>query len=305
MTKLLTVFTGGTIGSTRANGAISPDGKNSALLLELYQEKYGAADFDSAAPYTVLSENLSADNLKALRRCVEENLRKDYSGIIVTHGTDTLQYTAAYLDLVLGLQAPVPVVLVSANYPLTDSRSNGLSNFAAAVDFIKTSGERGVFVSYHNTTEEYATIHRGADVLPHLPLDDCVFSLFNEPFGTVKNGVFVKNPAYAERDRADFSACELNGRVLYLRAHVGMLLPEIPGNTKAILLEGFHSGTLPTASGEFSAFCRAAKAKSIPLYLTGSQAGFEYESKQAFEDLGIQVLPPMSPVAAYMMLWLK
>ena len=305
MTKLLTVFTGGTIGITRANGAISPDGKNFALLLELYQKKYGAADFDSVAPYTVLSENLSADNLKLLRRCVSENLNKGYDGVIVTHGTDTLQYTAAYLDLTLGMQTPVPVVLVSANYPLADSRSNGLLNFAAAVDFIKTSGERGVFVSYHNTAGEFAAIHRGADVLPHLPLDDSVYSLFNAPFGAVQNGVFVKNSAYTEREREDLSACELSGRVLYLRAHPGMVFPEISADTKAVLLEGFHSGTLPTDNDECVRFCRAANAQGIPLYLTGGQAGFEYASKQAFAELGIKVLPPMSPVAAYMRLWLK
>lgn len=304
MTKLLAVFTGGTIGSTRANGAISPDGKNSALLLDLYKEKYGAADFDPVTPYTVLSENLSAEHLKALRRCVSENLDKGYDGVIVTHGTDTLQYTAAYLDLTLGLKTPVPVVLVSANYPLTDSRSNGLSNFAAAVDFIKTSGERGVFVSYHNTADDCAAIHRGADVMPHLPLDDSVYSLFDRPFGIVQNGVFVKNPDYTEREREDFSACELNGKVLYLRAHPGMAFPEITADTKAVLLEGYHSGTLPTASAEFTAFCRSAKAKNIPLYLTGSQSGFEYESKQTFAQLGIKVLPPMPPIEAYMRLWL-
>ena len=304
MSKILVVFTGGTIGSSRENGAISPDGKNASLLLDLHEKTYGAAEFESAAPYTVLSENLSAEHLKALRRCVADNLNKDYSGIIVTHGTDTLQYTAAYLDLTLGLRTPVPVVLVSANYPLADSRSNGLSNFAAAVGFIKTSGERGVFVSYHNTADDRATFHRGADVLPHLPLDDSVYSLFSEPFGIVQNGVFIKNPAYSERERADRSACELNGRVLYLRAHPGMVFPEITLGIKAVLLEGYHSGTLPTASEEFAAFCRAAQEKNVPLYLTGSMAGFEYESKQAFEALGIRVLPPMSPVEAYVRVWL-
>ena len=140
--------------------------------------------------------------------------------------------------------------------------------------------------------------------LPHLPLDDSVYSLFNEPFGIVQNGVFVKNPAYTERERVDCSACELNGRVLYLRAHPGMVFPEIPSGTKAVLLEGYHSGTLPTASEEFAAFCRAAQEKNIPLYLTGSMAGFEYESKQAFEALGIGALPPMSPVEAYVRAWL-
>ena len=48
----------------------------------------------------------------------------------------------------------------------------------------------------------------------------------------------------------------------------------------------------------------SGRQNGVPVYLTGSQAGFEYASKQAFAELGIRVLPPMSPVAAYVMLWL-
>ena len=47
------------------------------------------------------------------------------------------------------------------------------------------------------------------------------------------------------------------------------------------------------------------KNKNIPLYLTGSEDGFDYESKQKFDGLGITVLPPMSPIAAYVKLWLQ
>ena len=299
--RILTVFTGGTIGSSLCGGAISPKAENAFLLLKLYKEKYGAADFDTVAPYTILSENLSAQHLNMLRSCVEENLGRGYDGIIVTHGTDTIQYSAAYLDLTLGL-TEIPVVLVSSNYPLSDSRANGLRNFAAAVSFIRSKEGRGVFVSYLNRGEEGAAIHRGAEVLPHQPFDDRIFSLFDNVYGTVKGGGFVKNPVYREREREDLSGRELSGRVIFLRPYVGMTYPEIPGDTKAVLLEGWHSGTLPTAHDELRDFCENAKERGVPVYLTGSVQGFEYESKLIFDSLRIKVLPPMSPIAAYVML---
>lgn len=66
-----------------------------------------------------------------------------YDGIVVTHGTDTLQYTSAFLAYIFdGLN--VPIVLVSANYPLDDSRSNGFENFVGAIDFIKSGSGNGV-----------------------------------------------------------------------------------------------------------------------------------------------------------------
>ena len=52
-------------------------------------------------------------------------------------------------------------------------------------------------------------------------------------------------------------------------------------------------------------FCLGAEREGVPLFLTGSEEGFDYESKQAFDELGINVLPPMSPTAAYAMLLLK
>ena len=298
--RILTVFTGGTIGSSLSKGAISPKAENAFLLLKLYNEKYGAAEFDTVAPYTILSENLSAEYLEKLRSCVEENLNSGYDGIIVTHGTDTLQYSAAYLDLTLGL-IETPVVLVSSNYPLLDSRANGLENFAAAVDFIRSKQGRGVFVSYLNRGDEGAAIHRGAEVLPHQPFDDRIFSLFDNIYGTVKGSVFVKNPGYRERERVRMGG-KLSGRVIFLRPYVGMTYPEIPGDTKAVLLEGWHSGTLPTAHSELVEFCEKAKERGVPVYLTGSMPGFEYESKRLFDSMGIKVLPPMSPIAAYVML---
>ncbi len=302
--KILTVFTGGTIGSSRQGNSIAPDEKNTFLLLQMYHEQYGAAAFETVAPYTILSENLNAKRLKALRACITEQLTKGYDGIIVTHGTDTLQYAAAYLDLVLG-ETDTPVVLVSANYPLEDGRSNGLKNFAAAVDFIRSGSEKGVFVAYQNTGSDGASIHRGSRLLPHLPYDDGVHSLFFQPFGTIQNGVFVKNPDYREGEREDFSDCELNGTVLFVTPYVGITYPVVEESIKAVLLQGWHSGTLPTDSEALAAFCQTAKERGVPVYLTGSQDGFEYATKQAFETLGIQVLPPMSPIAAYVRLWLR
>ena len=300
--KILTVLTGGTISCSKSDGVLSPDSGNGKYLLDAAARAGVRAEFVTTQPYLVLSENLGAEHLKALRACILSRLGEGFDGIIVTHGTDTLPTTAAYLDYVLGA-AGLPIALVSANYPLRDPRSNGLANFSAAVALIR-AGERGVFVAYQNTGEPFATIHRGRDVLPHMPLEDSVFSLFRKPFGFVREGAFVRNPDYPQTACEDLSGCELSGSVMYLHPQVGATYPALPDGTKAVLFEGWHSGTLPTARPAFIAFCRQVRQKGVPLFLTGSQEGFAYESKQAFADLGIQVLPPMSPVAAYMKLWL-
>ena len=214
--KLLTVFTGGTISCSVSDGVLAPDSQNGSYLLGLARQAGVRDDFETVQPFSVLSENMTPDCLRQLRRCITERLGEGYDGVLVTHGTDTLAYTAAYLDFVLGAQ-DTPVVLVSANYPLRDSRSNGLQNFVAAVEFLRT-GKRGVFVAYHNTGDSRTTIHRGREVLPQAPYEDSVFSLFMQPCGWIENGVWTENPCHhgprlgglvrlrAERTRAVFAS---------------------------------------------------------------------------------------------------
>lgn len=298
--KITVIFTGGTIACSNKNGALSPDGANSFTLIEMYRAVDGSVEFETLSPYFILSENLGCEHWEKLSDCVKNVRGSD--GVIVTHGTDTLPYTAAYLGLKLGL-CDIPVVLVSAAYPLSDSRSNGLDNFRGAVDFIRSGAGKGVFVSYKNSGEN-VRLHRAASVLPHQPYSDSVLSLRDNYFAEIVGGEVVLNPGFEEESFGDFSECKPNGKVLWLRAHPGIVYPPVDG-AKAVLLEGYHSGTLPTAREDFRSFCKAASTAGVPLYLTGSEEGFDYESKQAFDELGINVLPPMSPATAYVMLILK
>ena len=96
--KILTVFTGGTIGSTKSGGIISPDSKNSYKLLEMYSKKDKKVEFTAVQPLNILSENMNGKFLTQLYKCISSYDLSRFDGVIVAHGTDTLQYTAAYLS---------------------------------------------------------------------------------------------------------------------------------------------------------------------------------------------------------------
>ena len=69
--KIYVVFTGGTIGSSVSGGVISPADSSKSVLLENYIALHGNdVSFETAAPYFALSENLCAENLNSLVRCV-------------------------------------------------------------------------------------------------------------------------------------------------------------------------------------------------------------------------------------------
>ena len=307
--KILFIFTGGTIGSIVTGGIIRPDGSRPRALLAAYERMYGLAfTYDCVEPYTALSENNTGDTLRALCACVAAHKDRDYDGIVVTHGTDTLQYSAAALSYAFA-DISIPLCLVSANYPVDDARSNAISNLRGALRFIAEVGTRGVWVPYQNTGEP-TRIHCGTRLLESVVFTDRVQSVLNAYYGTFEgNKPFSHNSAYqaladgiSALDAAALSQSAL--QILCIRPYPGMAYPPIAAAVRYILHGSFHSGTVNTVSDEAKRFFAEAKARNIPVFLTGVNDGDAYESTRAFEALGIIPLPPIAPIAAYVKLWM-
>ena len=100
--KILTVLTGGTISCSESDGVLSPDSGNGKYLLDAAARAGVRAEFVTTQPYLVLSENLGAEHLKALRACILSRLGEGFDGIIVTHkfhATNTCSDTAHNTDI--------------------------------------------------------------------------------------------------------------------------------------------------------------------------------------------------------------
>ena len=286
------IHTGGTIGSRiNEKGVAVPE-----------------AAAEGRRPYTILSENLCAEYLNLLLEEVGDVLRDpETEGIVITHGTDTLQYSAAMLQEVFA-NAACPIMLVSANYVPEDPRSNGAVNREYAYRFIREKRGCGVFVSYQNPGEAL-TIHAGDRLLEHEVFSDRVESLPGQWYGkySPEDGTYTANPEYGRNEsKADGKHPKLSdGTVLWLRPYPGMLYPSIPKEMRAVLLGSYHSGTIAVNDG-LRSFLKEASERKIPLYLCGlSRAATVYETSAAYESLGILPIYDESPITAYCRLWLR
>ena len=306
--KLLFIFTGGTIGSTVNGDIISTDNKKPYLILEKYREIYGINfEYDILQPYTELSENNTGATIRKLIGTVLENLPKGYDGIIITHGTDTIQYSAAVLSYTV--KTNIPLCLVSSNYTIENPKANGLVNLHCAVRFMETVKTAGVWVSYKNQND-IPRIHKGSRLLERQAFTDCIFSVMDTYYGSFDGDFnFHPNPEYSQSpDSIDYfspdTLTEEADNILRIEPYLGMVYPKIEQKIKYILHGSYHSGTINTKSIFPSDFFAESNRRGIKIFLTGTESGECYESTQAFKDLHLIPVNNLSPISAYVKLWL-
>ncbi|MBO6162840.1 MAG: asparaginase [Eubacterium sp.] len=170
--NLLLVLTGGTIGtSAEADGlrklVCSENGTDGAaeplLLRVVYDRRPQLRErirFTIREPYQVLSEHMTLSHLEKLVACLREEELSGYDGILITHGSDTLAYTAAFLgELMEG--SPIPVFLLAAQRPPEDPESNGAENTLAALDLLRTFRFGADHVSGRDTVHPASEVSRG------------------------------------------------------------------------------------------------------------------------------------------------
>lgn len=183
---LAIVSTGGTIASRidyRTGSVTSQFNAND--ILTAIPELKEIANYRTIPLATILSENMTPAIWQDLARAVHTEIKNGATGVIVTHGTDTMAYSAAALSFMI--DTPVPIVFVgsqrSADRPSSDNAMNAVCAAAAA-----TSDLGEVVVVMHATTnDDTCAIHRGTRVRKmHTSRRDAFRSIGIDPIGVVE-----------------------------------------------------------------------------------------------------------------------
>ena len=331
MKNILLVFTGGTIGSTAAEGTINTASAAPSKLLQQFQQHkdHQQIHFSTIQPLQMLSENLAPCVWQTLITAIEAQQPEQYDGIIITHGTDTLAYTAAALSFYFHA-IKMPMLLVSSDYPLDDPRANGPGNFLCAVAFILQDCQSGVFIPYRNQ-QQTTLVHSGTRLACSLQLSGDFFSVQGKSFMQFENQRFsllnpseksisAKNrplPAGEEwvreikettipRLKANFSE-----RILMIKPYPGLNYAHFNlENTDAVLHDLYHSGTACATAqwGENNSlleFIRRCTEQKIKVYLAPAiKSPDAYQSTRALIDQGAEMIWNMSIEAVYVKLML-
>ncbi len=178
--------TGGTIASRidYRTGAVTSQ-FSAEDILNAIPELEEIANYNCRMIYSILSENMKPSYWVELARAVYEEIKNGADGVIITHGTDTMMYTAAALSFMV--ETPVPVVLVgsqrSADRPSSDNAMNAICAAAVAASDIAEV----CVVMHGGTSDDFCHIHRGTKVRKmHTSRRDAFQSINAKPIGRVE-----------------------------------------------------------------------------------------------------------------------
>ena len=151
LANVVILATGGTIAGTGATSTTTVGYTAATVgvqrLIEAVPELKKVANVKGEQVFQIASENMNNDYWLKLAKRVNELLRQDdVDGIVITHGTDTIEETAYFLNLVV--KSRKPVVIVGAMRPSTAISADGPVNLynAATLAASEEAVGKGVLV---------------------------------------------------------------------------------------------------------------------------------------------------------------
>lgn len=128
--KLLILHTGGTISMREGqDGKVTPSQQNP--LLNALEKLTRPAELHQEAVFNLPSPHIQLSHWLVLKQKVEQAALDGFQAVVITHGTDTLEETAYFLDLALAVE--IPVILTGAMRSSNELGSDGLINLQSAI----------------------------------------------------------------------------------------------------------------------------------------------------------------------------
>jgi glutamyl-tRNA(Gln) amidotransferase subunit D len=182
------ISTGGTIASTvdYRTGAVTAQ-FDAEDVLRAVPDLAGRANYRGRVVANILSENVTPDVWQDLTRAVAEEIEAGADGVVVMHGTDTMQFSASALAFML--DTPVPVVFTGSQRSADRPSSDNVMNAVCAVEAAKSDCAEVLVCMHASDSDDRCALHRGTRVRKnHTSRRDAFETVGADPLGTVAYG---------------------------------------------------------------------------------------------------------------------
>ncbi len=247
---ILVLHTGGTIASriSYEEGGVKP-AFDPEDLLEMHPEVAEEVNIHSEVVAQMYSGDMEPGHWFQIADKVDE-IKDDYDGIIIGHGTDTMAFTGAALQLMLQ-NIDTGVLMVGSQRSSDRPSSDSSMNFYCATRFLKETDFQGVGICMHaSSSDDTCNILPAAKARKmHTSRRDAFKAINSEPLGSVnyQKGEIEEN---FENTRGEYEfRPELETDVRMLKVRPGMEVDEIEflleKNPDGVVIEGTGLGHAP------------------------------------------------------------
>ncbi|HFI0593943.1 TPA: asparaginase [Streptococcus suis] len=280
MKKILVLHTGGTISmQADQNGAVesSPINPMTQVTSPLENIEVVSVDF-----FNLPSPHIQIDHMMMIYKKIREEA-SHFDGFVITHGTDTLEETAYFLDTMSIPQKPI--VMTGAMRSSNELGSDGIYNYRTALRVAadEKSADKGVLVVMNDE------IHAAKYVTKTHTTNVSTFQTpTHGPLGLVTKREILFFKAADKRVRFDLQA--INGVVPIIKSYADMdtilldSLVEAP--ISGLVIEALGAGNLPPAS---IAAIKKLINKQLPIVLVSRCFNGIAEPVYAYDGGGIQL----------------
>lgn len=249
--KILMIATGGTIASSETENGLTPS-IDAQQLLTFMPEIEQLCDLSGISIMNVDSTNVNPKLMIKIAKTVYENY-DDYDGFVVTHGTDTMGYTAAGLTYMLQ-NIKKPVVVTGSQIAIGALYTDAKKNLSDAIRFA-SEDILGIFVAFDGK------IINGTHAVKLKTRSTDSFNSINFPtVADIKLGKITYNNALRYSDqwgkfelhalkpfKLKIDLCE---EVFLLKVYPGIkpdIFDYIKENYKGVIIESFGIGGIPNS----------------------------------------------------------
>ena len=304
--RIKILATGGTIAGAQASQSeygYKSGAFNVQDLINAVPQMKDLADITGEQIVNIGSQDMNDEVwLKLAKRVNEVLAQPDVDGVVITHGTDTVEETSYFLDLVV--KSDKPVVLVGSMRPATAISADGpmnLYNGMAIASDPRAKG-RGVLVALNDV------IHAAREVTKtNTSSVDTFHSLNRGPAGYVNTGkiTWFEVPAGRRGSKSEFSIADAKAlpRVDIIYAHANMspdlIDAAVAKGAKGLVIAGVGDGNMTQYALERCA--AAAKSGVVIVRSSRLPSGLTYRNNEVDDDkygfvASLELNPPKSRV---------
>lgn len=278
MKKILIVGTGGTIASKQHAKGLRPELEIDELirLSSIPQDK---CRLEGITIMNIDSTNMTPDRWVIMARCIQQHY-ESFDGFVITHGTDTMAYTAAALTYIF-CNLDKPVIITGSQYPITEAYTDAIQNLTDAVYFAMES-ICGVFICFDGN------LIAGTRAIKVKTKSYDAFESVNFPIvASIKHQKVQYNNRVIDQfvRKEHTNALEIrtvyNDRILIVKIIPGMhadIFDFIKNNYDGVIIEGFGLGGIPDNESNITGKIKELIEAGVVVVLTTQclEEGVEY-----------------------------